>query len=797
MNTELVLVLIRHLKSRAAEMSPVYVGWSEGQWMSCLREVRAERDQNRGGRPSSSRPPERSAMRRANSSGSGPAVGPLHAARDVQAPPDISNLRLPEVLVGRAPELEALRIALTASSESAITQVGAVHGLGGVGKSTLARHYAYQYRGSYTLIWWINAATPAAIEGSLAELAVRLHPVWPTGATPREQAAWAHTWLHWHSGWLLIYDNVENPVDLAPYVGALNRGHHLATSRRVTGWPRTVHTLALGTLTIDDSADLLLRNIRGGGQEATAKQRQEARALAAELGCLPLALEQASAYLGQNVTVSIDEYRRRLFDQLDRTAEGARCESGGPVGGVDADRSVVRVWSQTMTALAERNPLAVNVLYTLAWLAPDDIPVTHLNRPGEDPGLLAEALGVLSAYSMVTLTPTTVSVHRLVQAVLRMTASQKHGSASNSLPNGRRDAEEAMVRALWPPDPANPRSRPWLALLPHVIALAASRPPDHHDDVAIPLYAHGAHWLHRQAQHARAIPLDEAMLEYRGRVVGYAHASTVRTRSNLATAYRAAGDLNRAIALFEVTLLQREQMLGHSHRITLRSRNNLANSYHEVGDFQRAIALHELTLTQREHVLGKIHPDTLVSRNNLACAYHDAGDLGRAIELHELTLSRREEVLGDSHPDTLNSRNNLANSYRLAGDLGRAIPLHESALAQCERVLGDVHPATLNSRNNLACAYHDAGELGRALELHELTLAQREDVLGDAHPDTLASRSNVARICHDIGDVNRSVALYELTLAQCERWLGDGHPLTRAVRSRLALDRGFRQSDGE
>ncbi|XES00518.1 hypothetical protein HEP87_60020 [Streptomyces sp. S1D4-11] len=66
-------------------------------------------------------------------------------------------------------------------------------------------------------------------------------------------------WLAWHPDWLLVYDNVDDPDDLIPYTGALDRGHHLATSRRTTGWPDNTPALPLDTLDPDDATSLLCR----------------------------------------------------------------------------------------------------------------------------------------------------------------------------------------------------------------------------------------------------------------------------------------------------------------------------------------------------------------------------------------------------------------------------------------------------------------------------------------------------------------------------------------------------------
>ncbi|WP_406838132.1 tetratricopeptide repeat protein [Streptomyces sp. AHU1] len=704
-------------------------------------------------------------------------AGALHAPGKVSAAPGTSNLPPIALCLGREEELDLLRRILTSQHESAITQSGTVHGLGGIGKTTLALHYAHRHRGDYSLIWWINAASPDEIETSLTGLTHALVPDWATTAERGAQVAWAMQWLAWHPDWLLIYDNVENPDDLTPYTGALHQGHHLATSRRTTGWPDSAPTLTLGNLDLDNATTLLCR-LAFKETNPTPRQQTEARFLAAELGYFPLAIKQAGAYLARNRGISLDSYRRRLDTKLAKTAHGT-----------DTERTLAHIWNVTLHTLEEADPLAVEVLHTAAWLAPDDIPHSLLTPPGTDPDDIAEAIGTLAAYSMVTDTGTTLSVHRLVQTVLRTPQTTDDTQLPRQL-QGRDRAEQAVLHHLTPPRGQDTTTEDqWDTLTPHLVTLAATRPPKHHNASLADAYESAAQRLHQQGHAVRAIPLLEANLAQREQVLGDTHPDTLISRNNLAYAYESAGDLDRAIPLHEANLAQREQVLGDTHPSTLISRNNLATAYRLAGDLDRAIPLYEATLAQREQVLGDTHPSTLISRNNLAAAYRLAGDLDRAIPLYEATLAQCEQVLGDTHPSTLTSRNNLAYAYQSAGDLDRAIPLYEATLAQCEQVLGDTHPDTLTSRNNLAGAYESAGDLDRAIPLHEATLAQREQVLGDTHPSTLTSRNNLAGAYESAGDLDRAIPLYEATLAQREQVLGDTHPSTLTSRNNLAYAR--------
>ncbi|WP_328944871.1 FxSxx-COOH system tetratricopeptide repeat protein [Streptomyces sp. NBC_00250] len=694
-------------------------------------------------------------------------------AMNVAAPTGLGNLPAPAtgVFLGREDELLQLRRLLTGRREAAVTQTHAIHGLGGIGKSALALHYAHRYRAEYTLVWWITAESPDQISAELAALALRLCPQWAASAQLEERTAWAIQWLQWHPGWLLIFDNVEDPRDLRRYLGALPNGHHVATSRRATGWHSIAPTLPLGLLDQVAAADLLCA-IALEGRAPSNEQRRQAEGLARDLGYLPLALEQAGAYL-QQTGIAINVYRQKLGLLLDRAPDS-----------VDPERTIARIWDQTLATLTIRNPFAVTVLNTLAWLAPEGISRTILSHISPDPLALDEALGMLHAYSMIAFSsPGELAIHRLVQTVLRNAALTEQGS-----PAGRGEAEQVVAQVLYPDgaEEAAPENH-WIPHIDHVSALAASSPINHNSDLPPDFYEPVMTYLYEQGQDARAIPLREATVAQCERLLGDTHPSTLASRSNLAYAYQAAGDLHRAIKLYETTLDQRKRAMRATHPDTLVTCNNLAGAYAAAGDWRRAMPLFEATLAQREQVLGETHPDTLTSRNNLAYAYEAVGDLRHAIPLFETTLAQHEQALGDTHRQTLYSRNNLAHAYESAGDLARATALYETNLVDRERILGDMHPETLQGRNHLARAYQKAGDLARAILIFEATLAQREQVLGETHPDTLISRNNLAFAYQEVGDFTRAIPMLKATLAEREQILGENHPETLNSRNNLAF----------
>ncbi|PNG96954.1 FxSxx-COOH system tetratricopeptide repeat protein [Streptomyces malaysiensis] len=741
---------------------------------------------------------------------------------DVPAPHGMHNLPRPvgHRFVGRAAEMAALEQALQPRNERAATHVvtQAMSGLGGIGKSTLAMHFAHTHRTDYTAVWWIDAETPETITGSLAQLTTRVNAGTNTSSVPSaDLAEWALTWLDTHPGWLLVFDNATHPDHLAPYLARLTSGDHLITSRLTYGWhDLTATPLHLDVLT-PPAATSLLHQLTAPGPRSEAAAAQE---LADELGYLPLALEQAGAYI-RRTRNTYSAYLHRFRTQTARMLNT-------PGNGDPHSTTIARTWHVTLDTIAERDPLAVHLLHVMAWLAPHDIPRDLLNGIADEPDADTDALALLNDFSMITLTESTAAIHRLVQALARTSDPQDPHRTDSFISQAQTTAATLILHAL-PDDPeTNTAGWPrWRALLPHIDAYLTHTHPDtdttETDGVlySASQFLRGQGQLSQATQYAqrsvttsarlngedhpdtlisrnhlasayesagnldRAIPLHEQTLTDSIRVLGEEHPSTLTSRNNLAGAYESAGDLGRAISLYEQTLTDSIRVLGEDHPSTLTSRNNLAGAYESAGDLGRAIPLYEQTLTDRIRVLGEDHPDTLTSCNNLAGAYESAGDLGRAIPLYEQTLTDRIRVLGEDHPDTLTSCNNLAYAYGAAGDLGRAIPLYEQTLTDRIRVLGEDHPSTLTSCNNLAYAYRAAGDLGRAIPLYEQTLTDRIRVLGEDHPSTLTSRNNLASAYESAGDLGRAIPLYEQTLTDSIRILGEDHPTTRIVRDNL------------
>src|ERR1035437_8585979 len=295
--------------------------------------------------------------------------------------------------------------------------MAALCGLGGAGKTSVAVEYAYRHLATPGGGWPVPAGEPARLAAGFGDLAIELGARDPLAAG--DPVARAHGMLAVRrEDWLLIFDNAPGLAALQGMLPPAGHGRVLITSQN-PHWPGD-QAVDVPVLDQDVAAAFLL--VRTGSADEGA-----ARDLAAELGGLPLALEQGAAYMLATVCGIADYlavFRQRRTDLLAR---------GEPTG---YGQQVATTWTLAFDQLRQTAPLAVGLLRLLACCAPDQIPVRLLLRPHPgladplpmelavllgDPLAADDAIGGLRAFSLdrgSSPQDGLVSVHRLVQAIL-------------------------------------------------------------------------------------------------------------------------------------------------------------------------------------------------------------------------------------------------------------------------------------------------------------------------------------------------------------------------------------------
>ena len=497
-------------------------------------------------------------------------------------------------------------------------------------------------------------------------------------------------------------------------------------------WPPS-QAVEVPVLDTEVAAGFLV-NRTGDADERAAEK------LAGELGGLPLALEQAAAYIQATGTTTLAGY---LSVFRDRRAD---LMARGQAAGHPAD--VAATLGLALSRLEEQTPAATGLLRLLAFLAPEPMPLTLLLADAQAAGALApgvaatagpllgdpvaagDAIAALRRYSLVTPAGDgLVLVRRLVQAITR---AQLPADVAGQW----WQAAAALVEAAVPADPQVPAAwRVFAVLLPHARAVL---------NMTSGGLRRIARYLGWSGSYPAARDLFQQIVDARQTVDGADHRDTLTARGELAYWTGMAGDPISARDQYAALRPVRERVCGTADQDALDERANLAYWTGHAGDAAAARDQIAALLPTREQFSGAEHPDTLSVRANLARWTGLAGDPAAARDQYSALLPIRERVLGTEHPDTLALRADLARFTGLAGDPAAARDQYSALLPIRERVLGTEHPDTLALRADLARFTGLAGDPAAARDLFAALLPVRDRVLGPENPDTLTTRSQLA-----------------------------------------------------
>ncbi|GBQ00160.1 tetratricopeptide repeat protein [Streptomyces spongiicola] len=650
-----------------------------------------------------------------------PPASDVHAFTPVANPPRPPSGRL----WGRDDDLDEVVRQLEAPSDDGFGV--ALVGMPGVGKTELALHAARKLRARYRLTWWVSAQDGGAVTRGLAALAHHLLPGHRQWRTPADAAAWAMDWLHHHDGWLLVLDSVETPSDVAAVLARIDRGPVVVTTRWHVDWTEC----GLAATTVEPLPAPVGAAWLSGRTGLDADDG--AHRLAADLGGLPLALQQASAYLRAQ-GLSYEGYQRLLDAE-----PGELLDS--PAWTDVYRRNTARSLRLSVDAVAALRPSAVHLLRTACCYAPETIPLGLLAPESQTSLRQRSDIELLRSYSLITADGGSVSIHQLLRRLLRSGMTVDGGEAATAC---------ELLRSALPEDPFSTVADwpHWLRLISHTEALDAfvdsigGVPGQAVADLAGALHGVGTFML-AQGWTGQARGSLARAAERRTAALGEEHADTLASRHRLGEALRALGSHEEALDVHSATLDARLRLHGAEHRLTLQTREALAITCKALGRTDEAIVQHEAILRDRATALGDDHTDVLWSMHNLALTYKQAGRLDEALHLHRQVLERRTAVLGPDHPDTLRCLHNIANTHHDARRYEEAVAAQEQSVADRVRVLGPEHRDTLRSQSNLADSYLAAGRVPEAVALHERTLAQRERALGPEEPDTRWSRERL------------------------------------------------------
>src|SRR6266576_1647389 len=495
-------------------------------------------------------------------------------------------------------------------------------------------------------IHWLDATSEATIELGLMQIAQAKNAPQKVMHSP----GLILQWISQIPKWLIIYDNADGDYSVVEkFLPPGEAGNILITSRN-----GELKRLAVGSVNVlameeDEAVTLFLKSAMLDGTSDDV--RNVAKKLVLELSGIPLALDQAGAYIHRS-GCSIDGYLR-LYQKNKHKLMSRKDFKGASGYGRSAygtwDVSFQKIEQMTLKGNGEEAEAAQNAIRLLrifAFLnhenipeevfqnaaenymngdtANSDFPMTLLNHQtlfinedGEwDRMQFLDGTQVLLSFSLISVVNHLYSMHVLVNSWSR-----------NCMPQTEISNHYHRARAL----------------------LSCSVVPDWNSD--------NHAFCKLLAPHIRSNLLygQELRLQEKYYIHEYDRFSIV---------FDHIGSWNEKEKVLNAAVDERKEMLGSDHPDTLATLKNLASTYQSQGRWDEAERLQVDVMNTQKVKLGSDHLDTLTTMTNLATTYRNQGRWDEAERLQVEVMKAWKLKLGSDHPDTLTIMNNLALTYQ-------------------------------------------------------------------------------------------------------------------------------------
>jgi tetratricopeptide (TPR) repeat protein len=656
--------------------------------------------------------------------------------------------------VGRKSVLDDINNFLNSGSN-----IYVISGTAGIGKTQIAAKYLYQHNREYKYTWWLRSEDTAALRGYFASLAAFLvtEPDFPKVVTNDQETTinvikvWLekeHTWK-----WLLVFDNARGPEDIIEFLPRSGSGHIIITTRdSSSSWDKLTKPHLLGKFEPNEAIEFLIKRTELDDSEG-------AKAIAIHLDYLPLALEAAGAYL-KSTGRSFSHYVQQLqSNKMKMLSQHKTLEYPMPVS---------RIWDISFTEAERDAPLSASILYLCSFLGSEGIPISLLDQSEEylvhsesnstsnfqeD---LDNTLQILNSYSLITVIPDAISIHRLVQDVIRSRLKEE----------GQKKWAEIAIKIvidLFPKYNADDsNSLTCLRLLPHALIVsqyAEKLAIAHRENEKllrlVVVYLNGrADFNAAKASMLRLLEIDEHIYGPNSKEIAEDSHYFGVILSNL-------GDLNSAKEHLENALSIDKKLYDPYDPIIARDLSHLGSINCLIGDFEKAKQNLEEALDIDK--VTKEHSQSNMGRDlcNYGIILLELNDLDAARKNFENALDIYQWRYGNEHQKVASVLNNLGVVLRNMGFLEDARKCTERSLGISQKKFAPNHPITAINLCNLGLVFNGLGDFELAKENFQKALEMDKKIYGFNHRDVYRDLICLGDLLHKMGKLKESEDYYK------------------------------------
>lgn len=605
-------------------------------------------------------------------------------------------------------------------------KVAVITGLGGIGKTQLAANYITEYMNKYKLIGWINASNILSIQNSYIELVEKLDSEYKYTNIINQDFVlkYMKNWLENHEDWLIIYDNVKNPKELKEVLPNPINGHIIITSQKAK-WSKFNPTIELKKLTREESISFLMK-------KAEKDYEYDMEELISLLDNFPLALEHAASYIhktSRSFSYYLNKFKSRRSEMLSK----AKIPE-------DYNHTIATTWEIAFDEIKEKCPDAIEFLYFISFLAPEDIPLEMLKIKEEseiniveilrDDFRIDDVIESLLDYSLINCNNCTnkINIHKLVQVVVNYKLSKDIKKKycediinifNKILSNNINDLSNKCQ---------------FKELLPHAIQLIENA-----RDIGIKskelsvLCENVGLLLNKIADYEKAIKILKYGLNIGEKIFNYYSKEIANYIINLGFVEKLSGNINEGLRYYNkaVNIYEKLNLICSLEYALLI--NNIGRVKMDQGKYEES---HELIFKSFQ-ILEKLNLQydvkNIVVLSNLALSFEHIGDINSAIKINRKVLEILKENNLKESQEMATCLNNLSCCLIKKNKSYSALVLNFRSIKIEESIVGDKHPISAIYYSNIASLLIDRGEFLEARKYIIKALKINKHIYGMKH----------------------------------------------------------------
>lgn len=656
----------------------------------------------------------------------------------------INNLGLPnKYFSGREKELNQIDRYFQQGEVTMINICQTISGLGGVGKTQLALEYGYRFGGNYPdAVWFIVADESVSIYKSFVQFAITVGISLPTECQIKDLQLVIRNWLSNHDKWLMIIDNIENFEDIEEYLPKVLKGHFIITTRDSNidiGVKCPLDVFSEG-----EAVNFLKNRIYGKGEKKEydfEDFENMAPKLVKRLGNLPLALEQAGAYIFVT-KCSISEYLDileenglRMFDEKEDYAVPLYYE-----------KVVNTTWNVSISNIA--NEGAKQLFYLCSYMDSHKIPVDFFIQTRDklptplcddlESGLSKNRIVTeLRKYSLIGGNAKYIDVHQLVQEVVR-----------NQLGDEKKWVNlcYSCIGEYLPTKYDDKKSRiQFFEISNHCESVLNRMNEVKKDEDYLKILFNMGYGYCVNGNYKKSYDFHKKELRVIENVFPKNLKSIARSYNYIGLACFYQGNYKEAKYYYKNAIdVIRE--FKNCKKEFAEIYNNFALVYRRQGKYKKAIKMYFDSLALKNQIYNYENNSIAETYNNIGVAYYWDNKFKKALKWHFKAKKIREDILSPDDPDLAETYNNIGVVYFAQGKYSEIYNYYEKALNIRREVLGEEHPETTMTYDNIASYFAVIKKYDEAIEYFEYALKIRLDKLGEDHVDVAATYNNMAYV---------------------------------------------------